>query len=757
MPPKAKKPSSQPKKPPPRSNKPSKKADEEAKTREAVAKAKEDEEQSRRPRKRRSSTLDRGEQIQVTETPSRLRIHGPKETPHGPKETQPKQTPLKLNGPRREPVVLNFSALKRTQGTDDSRPPPTPPATFSSLADQEWPRIQPKETPKAPISNFRRLLAAQALREMNATPTPSQWFNSEATMTSNHDTQDYFTGTQPEREERSQIDCFEGVIGEANRPWTQDQVENEEDDNDAETIVESVVSKKTVPTQRSKASTSVEGGKNARTQSLAPADIDSFNDSVAIQYKLLTRCFFEGKSIKQGRHNPTIIGNLGSAISIDMLATEQQQEAKRYADSQGLACQRVSMRVVATHERTTAKQRLDGEIDVEETQSFWTQLEDDIKEWYELKRKDLTITLTSHWGRRSDGVIPPSAVSSQNETSSSTNRPKTTSTVKLRAEMDEYRARQSPAQELNQELLLKWRCLKVGCNEGHHCYVDGKNEHFPMNPAHTIYWAREIDSEGSSITQEKPSSKLLGMLTSEKRQQRKQAKKAQSEQPQPTPAAVVPSAITAPGPTINYYIGRGPDDRQELPRQRSTSRYISATPHPLLAASPPPPPPPNPPSSPARGDYTLKDYIDWHIKRQPNRKEQFLNAYNRLDEECYAIHYIQKLKDTMDPKIAGVWRSLDIPLGLGRQLAEDASRFAREYEQGRAGSPALPIRDSPRKHGTWQHPAQPRQSLRPVLESIECDLGSPTEDEESQDYQGYDMGGEDLDDSQVFLQEKDRE
>lgn len=94
MPPRVKKPPSQPKKPPARSNKPSKKAEDEAKAREL-------EEQSKKPRKRRSSTLDRGEQVQVAETPSGLRLHGPKETPHGPKETLPKQTPLKLNGPRR--------------------------------------------------------------------------------------------------------------------------------------------------------------------------------------------------------------------------------------------------------------------------------------------------------------------------------------------------------------------------------------------------------------------------------------------------------------------------------------------------------------------------------------------------------------------------------------------------------------------------------------------------------------------------------
>lgn len=336
-------------------------------------------------------------------------------------------------------------------------------------------------------------------------------------------------------------------------------MENKEDDNNARTIVKTVVSKKTAPTQRSKTSTTVEGGKKARTQSLAPADIDAPNNAVEIQYRLLTRCSFEGRVLWRGRQNPIIIDDLGSIISIHTPVTEQQEIAKKHANSQGLACHRVSMRVVATHERTTAKQKDEDEPDVEETQYFWAQLEDDIKRWFVKKRKDLTITLTSHWGRRSDGVIPPSTTPSQNETSSSTNRPRNTSTVKLQAKMKEYQARQTPAQQLNQELLLKWRCFKVGYNEGHHCYVDGKNEHFPMTPAHTQFWAREINKEESIITQERPSVQLLGMLTVQKRQQRKQGKKAQSEQPQPTPTAIIPPAISAPGSTINYYIGRGPE------------------------------------------------------------------------------------------------------------------------------------------------------------------------------------------------------
>ena len=273
------------------------------------------------------------------------------------------------------------------------------------------------------------------------TPSRSQWYDKNVTISSNRETQDYFSGTQPERLDRSQIDCFEGVIGEINRPWTQDQVEDEEDENDVETTVGTIVSKKTASKQRNKTATTGRGEKNTATQSLALIDIDPPNEAVEIQYRLLTRCFFEGKSIKQGRLNPTIKDDLGSTVDIRKLITEQQVIAKAYADSLGYACQRVSIRALASHERTTAKQKNEDELDVEETPFFWNQLEDDIKRWYEQKKNDLTITLTSHWGRRSDGAISISMPPSQQETSSSTNKPKNTSTIKLQAERQEYQDR----------------------------------------------------------------------------------------------------------------------------------------------------------------------------------------------------------------------------------------------------------------------------------------------------------------------------
>lgn len=434
----------------------------------------------KQPRKRRSSTLDRGEHAQVAATPSRLRLNGPRETP------VPKSTPLRLNGPRRESLHLNFRALKGTNATNEtSPPPPTPPAIDLTQPVPEWPHIQPREAPQHPRGRFhQRLLAAEALNQMG-TPTPSQWFDRSATITSIERTQDYFTGTQQEHERRSQDGYFEGVSGEANRPWTQYEEEDKE-----ETVVGNVVSRTaptpqstTAPTQRSKTTV----GEN-RTRTRSPVD-----DDVQISYRLLTRCFYEGKSVHSGRQNPTIVGTVGSTVRLRDLIAEESQRAKIFADNLGFAYQRVSMRAVTSHARTPAKEKLDSELDIEEKQSFWNQLEDDIRRWYDQKKTDLTITFTSHWGRRSDGVIPPTIALSQEETSTQGSRPKTTSTSKLQSEMREYQARQTPAQQLNQDLLLKWRCLKMGCNEGRHCYVDGKEEHLPMNPAHI----QELTNYGS--------------------------------------------------------------------------------------------------------------------------------------------------------------------------------------------------------------------------------------------------------------------
>jgi len=140
-------------------------------------------------------------------------------------------------------------------------------------------------------------------------PAEADWFNGSGTVTPGEETQDYFTGIQPEREERSHTGLFRGVTGEANRPWTQNQrdrvaSEDEEDDNDAVIVVSTVISKMTAPTQRSKTSTA---RNKAKTHSPASTDIDALDDVVEIKYRLLTKCLFEGKEIHKGRQDLIII------------------------------------------------------------------------------------------------------------------------------------------------------------------------------------------------------------------------------------------------------------------------------------------------------------------------------------------------------------------------------------------------------------------------------------------------------------------
>ena len=746
------------------------------------------------------------------ETPKHapLKLHGPKETP--------KHTPLKINGPRpiSNPLRLNgprdstlhdrmLAALHETQSTNSSMPPPPAPPESNST-DSLLRACMDIATPRPPIDFptpekglFRKLVlakkAAEAL-DIVGTPTPSRIYDISAGVSQASGTQDYYTGTQQDRASmgRSQDRFFEAhrpytrpedkeeeddnntvdTMLQRNRPWTRSDSEADEADNDhlgASTLFGndntplSQQSKATAKTAKTatKEKTTAEGRKDSRkategrkkAESQAPVDIDTLTDDI-VKYRLFRKCYYEGKECGGTRRlNPTIKGDRGSEIVLEDLIAEEHALAIQTANEAGLACHRVSIRAVPSHTRMTQKDRQDSELDMQEDQSLWKQLEDDIRQWSGLKRTDLTIHLTSNWGRRPDGTIPPptptpTPIPSQNDASLRASRPRTTATTKLVAEKDVWQAKQSPSQATNQELLAKWRCLKTGCNEGRHCYIDGKGEHYPLTPLHTMCWARDIQEMGTS-TKEQPSGEMFKMLKMAKKGYVKDAKKARQQQEQVAPATVIaPVAPHAPGPTINYYIGRGPDD--ELPRQRSTTRFVSATPQRATATPAPYPPQRSPPSSPVRGEqYTLKDYIDWHIKKQPAKKELLTRAYNSLEDECYRIHHIQQWKDTTDPAIQKAWRDLSIPLGLGRQLAEDASTFARQHEHGHARQ--MTIRESPRKGGTWQQPAQRRDTLRPSIEVDEDDLDFLYDDVTQDDAnQGPNLvGGEDLDDSQAFL------
>ena len=140
-----------------------------------------------------------------------------------------------------------LAALDETQSTHNSMPPPpTPPETTSTsslyrarLLDMPPPRALYDTPVPVPARGLFARNAANAFGVMG-TPIPSRVYDNSAGPTRlSVETQDYFTGTQQDRVSmgRSQASFFEGLTGEANRPWTQPEDEEEDDNNTVTAII----------------------------------------------------------------------------------------------------------------------------------------------------------------------------------------------------------------------------------------------------------------------------------------------------------------------------------------------------------------------------------------------------------------------------------------------------------------------------------------------------------------------------------------
>ncbi len=87
------------------------------------------------------------------------------------------------------------------------------------------------------------------------------------------------------------------------------------------------------------------------------------------------------------------------------------------------------------------------------------------------------------------------------------------------------------------------------------------------------------------------------------------------------------------------------------------------------------------PSSPVQGD-DLRDYISWHVSRvSSTRARPFWHAFDELDARYYDLQTIQSWKERDESH----WKSLNIPAGIGIQLARDVSKYARSRGSGSGG------------------------------------------------------------------------
>ena len=574
---------------------------------------------SKGPRKRTSSTLMRQEDPpsapQVTPMP-RLKINGP----------VPPGTPrLRLKGP-----------MPPEQSQETSQATPIHQRSLGTPFVQASGETSPFGL-GAPVAKkprpFAQLIAEAALA--HETSLLGDIHQCESVVSN---TQGYLP---PPRDGRNQSTCdtrFDGILESPHRAWTQkhrakgpsdmflseDEEEEEEEEGTKSTqSTAPVVCKKT---------------KSQRAKSV------SFPESVS--YKLFLVCNFESILVKRTQQRPQIIGSLGSEINTQILLETERKKAEEHAAKKGQACHLISSTVLTSYERMSKETKAANEQEMLFEPPFWQSLEDGIIEWARKGKSELTIQLTTNWGRSVDGVIPTNNILPSTQVAP-VKKTSATETAKLEAERAVFQARQSDTQAIQKELLERWSCKVSACKYSkgdNYCYVDSKQEHYPLSAGHTLIWAKAIHRDATTVTVEQPPWPVFDLLRQgRKLSSRKARANTEQQQKQPLPAYTVPSQPPAPVFTTNYYLAgttESLDKHLPLPSMTpacsmSVASIRTQAPHTLA-------------SSPVRGEFTLRDYIDWHIKKAPEDAQLFDRAYHSMKEEGLLIEHIQGWKDIND-------------------------------------------------------------------------------------------------------------
>ncbi|MCJ1468102.1 hypothetical protein MMC07_006729, partial [Pseudocyphellaria aurata] len=77
----------------------------------------------------------------------------------------------------------------------------------------------------------------------------------------------------------------------------------------------------------------------------------------------------------------------------------------------------------------------------------------------------------------------------------------------------------------------------------------------------------------------------------------------------------------------------------------------------------------------------LKEYIQWHLRRQLQKSVTFKDTFDKLDTAGYDVEAIQTWKSNA---YEHKWRDLEISAGIEFQLAQDATKFHKENMKTKA-------------------------------------------------------------------------
>lgn len=202
-------------------------------------------------------------------------------------------------------------------------------------------------------------------------------------------------------------------------------------------------------------------------------------------------------------------------------------------------------------------------------------------------------------------------------------------------------------------ILERWTCNRKGCrNHSKHCFVDSINggKHLPIDSDDVRNW--NIDIPSGKATIETPSDRVRASMSSKSERHSEKMK----TRPQQEPTIIINNYTQLNSPRRSYRSvlhGNGEENVGSSPPNRMS-----------LKSSPVP--------SDSDPDADIDAYIDWHIRKTP-KHEGFLNdAKAKLLKEGTTLKTLRKMNNQD-------FKSIDIPIGIGMRLSEEA----KDYKKGR--------------------------------------------------------------------------
>ncbi len=326
---------------------------------------------------------------------------------------------------------------------------------------------------------------------------------------------------------------------------------------------------------------------------------------------------------------------------------------------------------------------------------FWEGVASNVRQKYSAGKKDVGINLELVFGRDKTGIAPSAPVAELPAAKISL-----TQTAKLKKEADERDRLRAGIVEQTKVLQMS-RICKGNChNKGKYCWINESGVHHRLTSDHIRCWSEAISRGDGSASLTRPPRTLAEVLVAARSQvKRVNPFSAPSSAVTSPPTFIQPPQITGGSTSIadvlalqmiqkataeeerkaeERRIRQKRKDQQKQSRNKLKMLEKTETPsmldwhrHTL----------PVRPSSPVQGD-DLRDYISWHVSRvSSTRARPFWHAFDELDARYYDLQTIQSWKERDESH----WKSLNIPAGIGIQLARDVSKYARSRGSGSGG------------------------------------------------------------------------